>query len=89
MQGRTVIAIAHRLATLKSFDRIIVMDRGRIVDDGPPRVLALRPGPYRDMLRKQQLVSRCPKLHSLTDIKASRAMTQVLCPNQNAVAPSA
>ena len=56
MQGRTVIAIAHRLATLKSFDRIIVMDRGHIVDDGSPRVLAARPGPYRDLLRKQQLV---------------------------------
>ena len=55
MQGRTVIAIAHRLSTLKSFDRIIVMDRGRIVDDGPPSVLAARPGPYRDLLRKQQL----------------------------------
>ena len=55
MHGRTVIAIAHRLATLKSFDRIIVMDRGCIVDDGPPRVLAARPGPYRDLLRKQQL----------------------------------
>ena len=55
MQGRTVIAIAHRLATLKSFDRIIVMDRGRIVDDGSPGVLAARPGPYRDLLRKQQL----------------------------------
>jgi ATP-binding cassette subfamily B protein len=56
MHGRTVIAIAHRLATLKSFDRIIVMDRGHIVDDGPPGVLAVRPGPYRDMLRRQQLV---------------------------------
>jgi ATP-binding cassette subfamily B protein len=56
MQGRTVIAIAHRLATLKSFDRIIVMDHGRIVDDGPPAVLASRPGPYRELLRKQQLV---------------------------------
>ncbi len=42
MHGRTVIAIAHRLATLKSFDRIIVMDHGRIVDDGPPDVLAAR-----------------------------------------------
>ena len=30
MRGRTVIAIAHRLSTLRSFDRIIVMDRGRI-----------------------------------------------------------
>ena len=54
MQGRTVIAIAHRLSTLSSFDRIIVMDRGRIVDDGSPAALAMRPGPYRDMLRQQQ-----------------------------------
>ncbi len=36
MRGRTVIAIAHRLSTLRSFDRIIVMDRGVIVDDGSP-----------------------------------------------------
>src|SRR5262249_15874484 len=61
MQGRTVIAIAHRLATLKSFDRIIVMDRGRIVDDGSPLELAHRPGPYREMLRKQQLVEPLPE----------------------------
>ena len=61
MQGRTVIAIAHRLATLKSFDRIIVMDRGRIVDDGSPGVLAMRPGPYRELLRKQQLVDPLPE----------------------------
>ena len=53
MRGRTVIAIAHRLSTLRRFDRIIVMDHGRIVDDGPPDVLAARPGPYRDSLRKQ------------------------------------
>ena len=56
MQGRTVIAIAHRLSTLKRFDRIIVMDHGRIIDDGPPDVLAARPGPYRELLRKQQLL---------------------------------
>ena len=53
MKGRTVIAIAHRLSTLKSFDRIIVMDRGRIVDDGTPDELSHRPGPYRDLLLKQ------------------------------------
>ena len=61
MHGRTVIAIAHRLATLKSFDRIIVMDQGRIVDDGPPGVLAARPGPYRELLRKQQLLEPVPE----------------------------
>jgi ATP-binding cassette subfamily B protein len=55
MRGRTVVAIAHRLSTLRSFDRIIVMDRGRIVDDGSPDDLAARPGPYRDLLRKQQM----------------------------------
>src|SRR6185436_15874114 len=55
MQGRTVIAIAHRLSTLKHFDRIIVMDHGRIIDDGRPDVLAARRGPYRDLLVKQQL----------------------------------
>ena len=53
MAGRTVIAIAHRLSTLQSFDRIIVMDKGRIVDDGSPTELASRAGPYRDLLRQQ------------------------------------
>lgn len=57
MTGRTVIAIAHRLSTLRSFDRIIVMDGGRIVDDGSPDALAGRPGPYRDLLRKQQMAA--------------------------------
>jgi ATP-binding cassette subfamily B protein len=55
MQGRTVIAIAHRLSTLRRFDRIIVMDKGRIVDDGTPGELARRAGPYRDLLDKQQM----------------------------------
>jgi ATP-binding cassette subfamily B protein len=53
MHGRTVIAIAHRLSTLNSFDRILVMDRGHIIDDGSPGELAARPGPYRDLLNKQ------------------------------------
>ncbi len=55
MHGRTVIAIAHRLSTLRNFDRIVVMDAGRVIDDGAPDVLARRPGPYRDLLRKQGL----------------------------------
>jgi ATP-binding cassette subfamily B protein len=55
MRGRTVIAIAHRLSTLRSFDRIVVMDAGHIIDDGSPSELASRPGPYRDLLRKQTM----------------------------------
>ncbi len=53
MEGRTVIAVAHRLSTLARFDRIIVMARGRIVDDGPPAELAAKAGPYRELLRQQ------------------------------------
>jgi ATP-binding cassette, subfamily B, bacterial len=60
MQGRTVIAIAHRLATLQSFDRIIVMDQGRIIEDGAPNVLAARGGPYRELLRKQRMGEPLP-----------------------------
>jgi ATP-binding cassette subfamily B protein len=52
-KGRTVIAIAHRLSTLDSFDRIVVLDRGRIVEDGAPRQLLARPGPYALMYRRQ------------------------------------
>ena len=39
MRGRTVIAIAHRLATLRSFDRLILMEDGVILADGPPERL--------------------------------------------------
>jgi ATP-binding cassette subfamily B protein len=51
--GRTVIAVAHRLSTLRNFDRIVVMQDGRIIDQGTPNNLARRPGPYRDLLRHQ------------------------------------
>ena len=55
MQGRTVIAVAHRLATLNGFDRIVVLQDGRVVDDGAPEILANRPGPYQDLRRLQGL----------------------------------
>jgi ATP-binding cassette subfamily B protein len=53
MAGRTVIAVAHRLSTLQDFDRIVVMQSGRIVQDGPPAELERRQGPYRDLLSRQ------------------------------------
>jgi ATP-binding cassette subfamily B protein len=51
--GRTVIAVAHRLSTLRDFDRIIVMESGRIIDAGSPEELSNRPGPYLDLLHFQ------------------------------------
>ncbi|MEX3555980.1 MAG: ABC transporter ATP-binding protein [Burkholderia gladioli] len=53
MVGRTVIAIAHRLSTLRNFDRIIAMSTGKVIDDGSPEELRKRPGLYRDLLVKQ------------------------------------
>jgi ATP-binding cassette subfamily B protein len=52
-KGRTVIAIAHRLSTLDAFDRIVVLDRGRIVEDGPPRRLLQTTGVYSRMYGRQ------------------------------------
>lgn len=52
-KGRTVIAIAHRLSTLDAFDRIVVLDRGRIVEDGPPRRLLQNKGVFSKMVGRQ------------------------------------
>ncbi len=46
MQGRTTLIIAHRLATVQKVDRIVVMDRGRIVETGTPESLRNQGGLY-------------------------------------------
>ncbi len=55
MVGRTVVAVAHRLSTLRHFDRIVVMQSGRILQDGPPRELEREEGPYRELLSFQAM----------------------------------
>lgn len=47
MKGRTTFVIAHRIATLKSADQIIVLDRGRIIQRGKHEQLLQQPGAYR------------------------------------------
>jgi len=53
MQGRTTIVVAHRLATVQSADRILVMDEGRIVEEGTHATLAARGGLYAKLARLQ------------------------------------
>jgi ATP-binding cassette subfamily B protein len=50
MQRRTVIAIAHRLSTLRNFDRIVVLKSGRVVEDGSPDWLVRCKGAYYGLL---------------------------------------
>ncbi|MGR3417772.1 ABC transporter transmembrane domain-containing protein [Paracoccus sp. (in: a-proteobacteria)] len=52
-QGRTTIVIAHRLATVKKADRIIVVDRGRIVAEGSHEALVTQGGLYARLARMQ------------------------------------
>jgi ATP-binding cassette subfamily B protein len=53
MEGRTVIAVAHRLSTVSAFDRIIVINDGRLVEDGAHESLIRRNGLYQAMWRRQ------------------------------------
>lgn len=53
MQGRTVLAVAHRLSTLASFDRVLVLEDGQIVEDGSPEQLCLQGGIFATLWNTQ------------------------------------
>ncbi|HEX2114330.1 MAG TPA: ABC transporter ATP-binding protein [Alphaproteobacteria bacterium] len=67
MRGRTVLAVAHRLSTIARFDRVIVMNDGRIVEDGPPAELARRNGHFGRLWRMQ---TNTPAVSGLRSIAA-------------------
>ena len=53
MQGKTVIAIAHRLSTISSMDRIVVLENGRIIEEGPPGELIETNGLFARLWQRQ------------------------------------
>ncbi|MCM2258300.1 MAG: ATP-binding cassette domain-containing protein, partial [Vicinamibacteria bacterium] len=55
--GRTTLVIAHRLSTVRNADRVVVLDHGRIVQQGPHARLLEQPGPYRELVLPQLVAS--------------------------------
>jgi ATP-binding cassette subfamily B multidrug efflux pump len=53
MQGKTVIAIAHRLSTIAAMDRLVVMDKGSIIEEGSHEELVAKGGLYAQLWQRQ------------------------------------
>jgi ATP-binding cassette subfamily B protein len=60
VQGRTTIAIAHRLSTLQRADRLVVMDRGQVVEEGPHDQLMALEGAYFNLYQAQARQAQDP-----------------------------
>jgi ATP-binding cassette subfamily B protein len=52
-EGKTVVIVAHRLSTVRSADKIVVLDRGKIVEEGTHEELTRRKGAYYELVRNQ------------------------------------
>ena len=71
MQGRTTIAIAHRLSTLRKANRLIVLDRGQIIEEGSHDDLMVRDGTYRRMVETQARQEAEDKVSAMTPLGAT------------------
>ena len=76
MRGRTVIAIAHRLATLRNFDRVVMLQGGRIIDDGPPDLLMQGKGPYRELVARKWAACEPRRLIDRSSVRVESIVTR-------------
>ena len=60
MQGRTTLIVAHRLSTIEHADRVVVMERGRIVEQGTPAALLSAGGAYARLHQRGEFSSPDP-----------------------------
>lgn len=70
LKGRTVIVVAHRLSTIENADKIIVLDHGRIVEQGTHRELLKHNGLYAQLVQKQMMSTTTPDLDSSISVGA-------------------
>lgn len=85
IKGRTTIAIAHRLSTLRNADRIIVFDRGRLIEQGSHAELLELDGTYARLVKLQTQISRNPSVDRLVSAATPSDSTGDAVAVENAV----
>jgi ATP-binding cassette subfamily C protein CydCD len=76
MQGRTVLTIAHRLNTIFQSDQIIVLDQGRIIEQGAHRELLAKDGMYASMVKTYGGMEKNEKVHRADAIRNAYQTSQ-------------